>query len=310
MLLELHHAGRTGDFQRIANRDSPDGCSRGRTSLQRLLEVGSGCAVERIGREVRAAVVGHADLRRSARCRAQSSGRRRARRRSRGPMPPRMTVRSFSCYAKPTRGWMLSVSFGRPARCHGRNSMSFAKMFRPEVVADAEVQRQAVGHPPVVLHPRAELLRRHRDDEVADADHVGPGDRRKRRQVPGVHVERIREHRLQLPRQSAARRRARRSLRRTGGSSPGSDRGRGYSHARCACRAARGVVREGEVVTDAPDALILIARQVLVRCVVEAGELNARRSVGDAVGALPVIRPLRQARVGELEVRSSRPSPR
>ena len=63
------------------------------------------------------------------------------------------------------------------------------------------------------------------------------------------------------------------------------------------------VVRVGEVVAHVPDPLVLVPRIELVAANREAGERDARRPGGDAVGRLPVLRPGREVRVGETEHR-------
>ena len=193
---------------------------------------------------------------------------------------------------------MLFVSFGRPASWNGGKLTSFANTPMLEVVAQPEIQRQAIRDLPVVLRPAGDLLRVEVDVEVADADAVAPRDRRDRREVPGVGVERIREERFDVGRH-----------RPVGGVN--------RAHALPAVRlnlmtvqelaaelqvvmAAR-VVRVREVVAHVPDPLVLVPRIELVAADREAGERDAGRPGRDAVGRLPVLRPRREVRVGETE---------
>src|SRR5207249_10041107 len=66
------------------------------------------------------------------------------------------------------------------------------------VIAEPEIQREAIVGLPVVLHPARDLFRIEMDVEIADADAVAPRDRGDRRQVPGVRVERIGKERLEI----------------------------------------------------------------------------------------------------------------
>jgi hypothetical protein len=59
---------------------------------------------------------------------------------------------------------------------NGGTLMSFANTPARGRIA-AEIQRQAIVHLPIVLHPARELLRIEMDVEVAYADAVGPRNR-------------------------------------------------------------------------------------------------------------------------------------
>ena len=136
------------------------------------------------------------------------------------------------------------------------------------------------------------------DVEVSDADAVAPRDRRNRREVPGVGVERIGKERLEIG--------GRRSAPRVDG-----------AHALPAIVlnlvtmkelrsdlqvvASSCVVRVGEIVTYVPDPLILVPRIELVAGNREVREGDARRPRGDAARRLPVLRPRREVGVGEAE---------
>ena len=137
-------------------------------------------------------------------------------------------------------------------------------------------------------------------DEVSDTDGVAAHERRDRRQVPRVDVERVGEPRLEL-----GRRRQRTAA------------GVDETHVLPAIRredvtqqelAARSHVvasfrieRIGEIVARAPDVLVQLARMVLVAGNQEARERDAGRTGRDAVRLLPVVRPVREVLVGEPE---------
>ena len=214
------------------------------------------------------------------------------------PVPPRSTVRSFSEYAKPTRGWRLLRVVGTSGLGERRHGVFVAVRVHAQVVAQPEVQRQVRRHLPVVLQPRADLRPDIVRREVADADVVGPRQRGDRRQVPGVRVERIRKQRLDV--------RRRRSVAVAFDAAhahlavvPVVDHSAGMSAPARRSWRPRASYGKREIVADAPDVLGAVPRVERVAADGEAREGDARRSGGDAVGRLPVVRPRREVRVLE-----------
>ena len=164
-----------------------------------------------------------------------------------------------------------------------------------EVVPQTEVQREAVADLPVVLRPRAVLPHVNRSQKggrIRHADGVARRDRRDRRKIPRVRIERIGEQILDV-------RRNRPAVRRDDAAAP-------VAVARLVEEvqvlaaglqivAPRRVVRQGEVVAERVRVLIPVARQVVVAVEREAPEVDDGAVGRDPVAGLPVLRPLRQA---------------